>query len=114
MKTEIPKVYFYFDSKNIFNILTQNSIPELYDCYDKGDEFVCNIRVENNESLKLFFQHLKEKTELNLSQIEELTDYIWAGYAFDILTEYYGEEKSNKIIDDCYNYLVSLFESCKS
>ena len=110
MKDKIAEIYFYFDSKNIFNLLIDNQIPEIYECFDKGDEFECWIKVENSQSLKTFFKHLIGVTGLNFLQTEELTSEIWDGTGFDCLSEVYGEEKSNTIIDDSYNYLESLFE----
>ena len=60
---------FYFDSYNLYNTLNKHSKPELYDCYDKGDEFGCVVRFEKIEHLKDFFKHLIEVTELSYDQI---------------------------------------------
>lgn len=109
MKEKIPEIYFYFDSKHIYNLLIKNQTPEMYECFDKGDEFECWIKVENSENLKKFLKHLKDITGLNLSEIEELTNEIWEGFGFDCLNEVFEEEKSNNIIDDSYEYLKSLF-----
>jgi len=110
MNEKTPEIYFYFDSNNIFTILINNQLTEVYQCFDKGDEFECWVKVENSESLKTFLKHLKEITELPLSEIIELTSEMWDGYGFDILNEVYGEEKSNKILDESYEYLESLYE----
>ena len=109
MNEKTPEIYFYFDSKNIFTILINNQLPEAYECFDKGDEFECWVKVKNSESLKTFLKHLKNITGLPFSEIEELTSEMWEGYGFDILNEVYGEEKSNNILDDSYKYLESLY-----
>jgi hypothetical protein len=109
MSEKTPEIYFYFDSNNIFSILINNQLPEAYECFDKGDEFECWIKVENSESLKTFLKHLKDITRLTLSEIVELTSEIWDGYGFDILNEVYGEEKSNNLLDNSYEYLESLY-----
>ena len=44
-----------------------------------------------------------------MSEIVELTSEMWDGYGFDVLNEVYGEEKSNNILDDSYEYLESLY-----
>lgn len=110
MNEKTPEIYFYFDSKNIFSILINNQLTEVYECFDKGDEFECWIKVANSESLKTFFKHLKAITGLTLVEIVELTSEMWDGYGFDILNEVFGEEKSNFILDDSYKYLESLYE----
>ena len=101
---------FLFWLQKHFTILIYNQLPEVYECFDKGDEFECWIKVENSESLKTFLKHLKDITGLPLSEIVELTSEMWDGYGFDILNEVYGEEKSNNILDDSYEYLESLYE----
>tara|TARA_B110000211_G_scaffold223017_1_gene272406 strand:+ start:1532 stop:1864 length:333 start_codon:yes stop_codon:yes gene_type:complete len=110
MNKKTTEIYFYFDSKNIFTILVKNQIPEIYECFDKGNEFECWIKVENSGSLKTFLKHLKDITGLPLSEIVELTNEMWDGYGFDELNEVYGEEKSNDILDDSYEYLESLYK----
>ena len=109
MNEKIPEIYFYFDSKNIFNTLINNQLPEVYECFDKGDEFECWIKVVNSESLKTFLKHLKDITGLPLFEIVELTSEMWDGYGFDILNEFFGEEKSNFILEDSHEYLESLY-----
>lgn len=42
-------------------------------------------------------------------EIVELTSEIWDGYGFDILNEFFGEEKSNFILEDSHEYLESLY-----
>ena len=58
---------FYFDSYDLYNTLNKHSKPELYDCYDKGDEFGCDIRFENIEHLKDFFKHLTDNVAVYVS-----------------------------------------------
>ena len=65
MNKKTTEIYFYFDSKNIFTILVKNQIPEIYECFDKGDEFECWIKVENSGSLKTFLKHFKSDTYSN-------------------------------------------------
>ena len=79
---------FYFDSYDLYNTLNKHSKPELYDCFDKGDEFGCTINFENEniEHLKDFLEHLTEITELTSDDIYSITGSgsleIW-----DVLTE---------------------------
>ena len=86
---------FYFDSYDLYNTLNKHSKPELYSCYDKGDEFGCNIRFENIEHLKDFFKHLTEITELSSDEIFAITGSggleIW-----DILHERYTSEERDR------------------
>tara|TARA_B100000963_G_scaffold188422_1_gene163941 strand:- start:1515 stop:1889 length:375 start_codon:yes stop_codon:yes gene_type:complete len=86
---------FYFDSYDLYNTLNKHSKPELYSCYDKGDEFGCNIRFENIEHLKDFFNHLTEITELSSDEIFAITGSggleIW-----DILHERYTSEERDR------------------
>ena len=103
------EIYFYFDSKNLFQLLTTTSNPNLYSCSDKGDEFECYIRVESLDCLKTFCLHLKEVSSFSLDEIFELTSEIWEGYGFDILNDKFGEEESNIILDNSEKYLISLF-----
>ena len=51
MNSSIPEIYFFFDSKNIFSLLSKNQKPEIFEIFDKGDEFQCLIKVEGVESL---------------------------------------------------------------
>ena len=86
---------FYFDSYDLYNTLNKHSKPELYDCYDKGDEFGCDVRFENIEHLKDFFKHLTEITELSSDEIFAITGSggleIW-----DILHERYTSEERDR------------------
>jgi hypothetical protein len=77
--------------------------------YLSGDEFVCYVNVSNIDDLKSFIKYLKEEINLNMSEIGELTSEIWAGYGFDELEPHFGEETSNKIIDESWAYLCDLF-----
>ena len=45
---------FLFRFQKYFNLLIDNQIPEIYECFDKGDESECWIKVENSQSLKTF------------------------------------------------------------
>ena len=92
---------FYFDSYDLYNTLNKHSKPELYDCYDKGDEFGCDIRFENIEHLKDFFKHLTEITELSYDEIMSITENnIWSGEAWDILEKTYSSEESERLMDE--------------
>ena len=86
---------FYFDSYDLYNTLNKHSKPELYDCYDNGDEFGCDVRFENIEHLKDFFKHLTEITELSSDEIFAITGSggleIW-----DILHERYTSEERDR------------------
>ena len=95
-------VGFYFDSYNLYNTLNKHSKPELYDCYDKGDEFGCNIRFENIEHLKDFFKHLTEVTELSYDKIIdtlETGNSFWDD-AFEILEKTYSSEEADKLLEE--------------
>lgn len=105
----IPEIYFFFDSKNIFSLLSRNPKPEVFEIFDKGDEFQCVIKVEGVESLNIFYKYLKDQIGLDLKNIEDLTMGIW-DYANDILNEKYSEEETEKILNDSYEYLKSLFD----
>ena len=104
----IPQVYFYFDSNNLYNQLIKNQ-KEFFECADKGSEFVCFVNVSNIEDLKYFIKYLKEEINLNMGEIGELTSEIWDGYGFDELEPHFGEETSEKIIDESWAYLCDLF-----
>tara|TARA_A100001234_G_scaffold112827_1_gene99128 strand:+ start:2381 stop:2755 length:375 start_codon:yes stop_codon:yes gene_type:complete len=90
---------FYFDSYDLYNTLNKHSKPELYSCYDKGDEFGCNIRFENIEHLKDFFKHLTEITELSS---DEIFDIIGTGglEIWDILDERYTSEERDRFDEE--------------
>lgn len=90
---------FYFDSYDLYNTLNKHSKPELYSCYDKGDEFGCNIRFENIEHLKDFFKHLTEITELSS---DEIFDIIATGglEIWDILDERYTSEERDRFDEE--------------
>ena len=92
-------LYFYFDSYELYNTLNKHSKPELYSCYDKGDEFGCNIRFENIEHLKDFFKHLTEITELSS---DEIFDIIGTGglEIWDILDERYTSEERDRFDEE--------------
>ena len=92
-------VNFYFDSYDLYNTLNKHSKPELYSCYDKGDEFGCNIRFENIEHLKDFFKHLTEITELSS---DEIFDIIGTGglEIWDILDERYTSEERDRFDEE--------------
>lgn len=104
-----PQVSFYFDSKQVFDKLSQNPSPEKYECFDQGDEFRCFINVEKAEDLCLFLEFLKGELGLGLSEISDLTSEIWDGYGFDELEPLLGEELANQIIDSSWKHLESLF-----
>ena len=106
---KIPKTYFFFDSKNLFHLLTKNKIPELYECVEVPDEYECWIKVENSESFKRFIKHLKDVSCLNISEIEELLVYIFEGTHTDDLEKAYGYDKTESILEDGYTYLKSLY-----
>ena len=92
---------FYFDSYDLYNTLNKHSKPELYNCYDKGDEFGCIIRFENIEHLKDFFKHLTEITELSSDEIFTITENeVWSGAAVDILEKRYNREEAWRLMDE--------------
>ena len=97
--TEGLNLEFYFDSYNLYNTLNKHSKPELYKCYDKGDEFGCVIRFENIEHLKDFFKHLTEITELSS---DEIFDIIGTGglEIWDILDERYTSEERDRFDEE--------------
>jgi len=99
-------VCFYFDSYELYNTLNKHSKPELYSCYDKGDEFGCDIRFENIEHLKDFFKHLTEITELSYDEIMSITENnIWSGEAWDILEKTYSSEESERLMDELDEFI---------
>ena len=97
-----PNLEFYFDSYDLYNTLNKHSKPELYDCYDKGDEFGCTINFENIEHLKDFFKHLTEITELSSDEIFSITENnVWDGTAWDMLEERgYTREEADRLLDE--------------
>ncbi len=97
---------FYFDSYDLYNTLNKHSKPELYDCYDNGDEFGCDVRFENIEHLKDFFKHLTEITELSYDEIMSITENnIWSGEAWDILEKTYSSEESERLMDELDEFI---------
>ena len=97
-----PNLEFYFDSYDLLNTLNKHSKPELYDCYDKGDEFGRTINFENIEHLKDFFKHLVEITELSSDEIFRITENnVWDGTACDMLEERgYTSEQADRLMDE--------------
>ena len=92
---------FYFDSYELYNTLNKNTKPELYNCFDKGDEFGCVVRFDKIEHLKDFFKHLTEITELSYDEIMSITENnIWNGEAWDILEKIYNSEESDRLMEE--------------
>ncbi len=101
------QVYFYFDSKEVFNKLTSNSSKE-FECIDKGDEFACYINVEKENDLKSFFEFLFNTLNKSPEELQELTNEVFDGYGFDEIEPELGEDLANKIIAKAWDYLESL------
>ena len=66
-------------------------------------------KVKENNELNSNLKYLKEEINLNMGEIGELTSEIWDGYGFDELEPHFGEETSEKIIDESWAYLCDLF-----
>lgn len=104
---------FYFDSYDLFITLDKKQIEDLYEVYDKGDEFHCVVRFNVLLDLKKFFSHLFEISTLNFSEIMNLTeDYIWDGTTHEVMNQELNidEEKSEQMMDELYNYVESLYD----
>ena len=100
---------FYFDSYELYNTLNKNTKPELYNCFDKGDEFGCVVRFDKIEHLKDFFKHLTEITELSYDEIMSITENnIWIGEAWDILEKTYSSEESERLMDELDEFVKKM------
>tara|TARA_B100000963_G_C22108518_1_gene443784 strand:+ start:22 stop:339 length:318 start_codon:yes stop_codon:yes gene_type:complete len=98
-----------FYSRDTLFVDNISSHYEIFDVYDKGDEYVIELSPKNYEDLKKACEVIVKYSKDYDDMLRVTSEFLEEGYLNDYFIELFGKEKGNKIVDDAIEYSKSLF-----
>ena len=99
-----------FYSRDTLFVDNISSYTEIFEIYDKGDEYVVTVEPENFDDLKKICEIIVKYCEDYDDMLRVTSEFLEEGTLNDYFIELFGKEKGNQIVDDAIEYSESLFE----